>query len=68
MEVDVTHLVMATKRVSLFAERKQQQHKTHSNQQRKVQIPQTKQGLATKKKAEIDIKIQGENNKVAINS
>ena len=67
IEVDVTHLVMATKRVSLFAKENNNSIKLTVTNNGKLQIS-TDETRVGEEKAEIDIKIQGENNKVAINS
>ena len=67
IEVDVTHLVMATKRVSLFAKENKYSIKLTVTNNGKLQIS-TDETRVGEEKAEIDIKIQGENNKVAINS
>lgn len=67
MEADIGHLVMATKRVSLFAKENNNSIKLTATNDGKLQIATDETRLG-EEKAEMDIKIQGENNKVAINS
>lgn len=67
IEVDVGHLVMATKRVSLFAKENNNSIKLTATNNGKLQIA-TDETRIGEEKAEVDIKIQGENNKVALNS
>lgn len=67
IEVDVGHLAMATKRVSLFAKENNNSIKLTATNNGKLQIA-TDETRIGEEKAEVDIKIQGENNKVALNS
>ncbi|MBI4994497.1 DNA polymerase III subunit beta [Candidatus Peregrinibacteria bacterium] len=67
IEADVNHLVMATKRVSLFAKENNNSIKLTATNNGKLQIA-TDETRIGEEKAELDIKIQGENNKIALNS
>lgn len=67
LEVPVSHLTMATKRVSLFAKENNNSIKLTATNDGRLQIATDETSIG-EEKAEIDIKIHGENNKVAINS
>lgn len=67
LEVPVDHLTLATKRVSLFAKENNNSIKLTATNDGKLQIA-TEETSVGEEKAEVDIKINGENNKIAVNS
>lgn len=67
IETDTGHLNMATKRVSLFAKENNNSIKLTATNDGKLQIATDETSIG-EEKAEIDIKIDGENNKVAVNA
>lgn len=67
LEVNVGGLTMATKRVSLFARENNNSIKISATNDGKMQIA-TDETAIGEEKAEMDVKITGENNKVALNS
>lgn len=66
-EAPVGHLTVATKRVSLFAKENNNSVKLTATNDGKLQIA-TDETSVGEEKAEVDIKIDGENNKIALNS
>ncbi len=67
LEIPVDHLSLATKRVSLFARENNNNIKLTATNDGKLQIA-TDETSVGEEKAEVDIKIDGENNKIALNS
>lgn len=67
IETDATHLTLATKRVSLFARENNNNIKLTATNDGRLQIA-TDETSVGEEKAEVDIKMSGENNKVALNS
>ncbi len=67
LEVPVSNLVNATKRVSLFARENNNSVKLTATNDGKLQIA-TDETSVGEEKAELDIKINGENNKIALNA
>lgn len=67
IEADTTNLSLATKRVSLFARENNNNIKLTATNDGRLQIS-TDETSVGEEKAEVDIKINGENNKVALNS
>lgn len=67
LEIPVDHLSLATKRVSLFARENNNNVKLTATNDGKLQIA-TDETSVGEEKAEVDIKIDGENNKIALNS
>lgn len=67
LEVNTASLQTATKRVSLFARENNNSIKLSATNDGKLQIV-TDETSVGEEHAEIDVKIQGENNKVALNS
>lgn len=67
LEVDVERLTNATRRVSLFSRENNNNIKVTATNDGKLQIT-TDETRVGEEKAEIDIKISGENNKIALNS
>ena len=66
-EAPINHLTIATKRVSLFARENNNNVKLTVTNDGKLQIA-TDETSVGEEKAEVDIKIDGENNKIALNS
>ncbi len=66
-EAPVGHLSVATKRVSLFARENNNSVKLTVTNDGKLQIA-TDETSVGEEKAEVDVKIEGENNKIALNS
>ena len=67
LEAPVGHLTLATKRVSLFAKENNNSVKLSATNDGRLQIA-TDETSVGEEKAEIDVKISGENNSVALNS
>ncbi|MFA6521021.1 MAG: DNA polymerase III subunit beta [Candidatus Gracilibacteria bacterium] len=67
LETSVEHLSVAAKRVSLFAKENNNSIKLTATNDGKLQIS-TEETSVGEEKAELDIKIEGENNKIALNS
>lgn len=67
LEAPVDHLSVATKRVTLFAKENNNSIKLAATNDGKLQIS-TDETSVGEEKAEVDIKIEGENNKIALNS
>ncbi len=67
LETNAAQLALATKRVSLFARENNNNIKLSATNDGRMQIATDETSLG-EEKAEVDVKIQGENNKVAINS
>lgn len=67
LEAPINHLSLATKRVTLFARENNNSIKLTATNDGKLQISTDETSLG-EEKAEVDINMQGENNKVAINS
>ncbi|PIQ77289.1 DNA polymerase III subunit beta [Candidatus Peregrinibacteria bacterium CG11_big_fil_rev_8_21_14_0_20_46_8] len=66
-QTEASHLSMATKRVSLFAKENNNSIKLTATNDGKLQIA-TDETSVGEENAELDIKMEGENNKVALNS
>lgn len=67
IQVETSRLTLATRRVSLFAKENNNNIKISATNDGKMHIT-TDETRVGEEKAELDIKISGENNKVAINS
>lgn len=67
LETDVINLSLATKRVSLFAKENNNNIKLTATNDGRLQIA-TDETSVGEERAEIDIKMTGENNKIALNS
>lgn len=67
IEAPVGHLTLATKRVSLFAKENNNSVKLAATNDGKLQIA-TDETSVGEEKAEVDITISGENNKITLNS
>lgn len=67
IEADTTNLALATKRVSLFARENNNNIKLTATNDGRLQISTDETSIG-EEKAEVDIKMNGENNKVALNS
>lgn len=67
VQVPVDHLTLATKRVSLFARENNNSIKLSVTNDGKMQIA-TDETSVGEEKAEVDVTVDGENNKIALNS
>ncbi|MBI5413504.1 DNA polymerase III subunit beta [Candidatus Peregrinibacteria bacterium] len=67
LETGADHLAMATKRVSLFAKENNNSIKLTATNDGRLQVA-TDETSVGEEKAEVDIKMSGENNKVALNA
>lgn len=67
LEAGSAHLAMATKRVSLFAKENNNSIKLTATNDGRLQVA-TDETSVGEEKAEVDIKMEGENNKVALNA
>lgn len=67
LETPVSHLALATKRVSLFAKENNNSIKLAATNDGKLHIS-TEETSIGEEKAEVDARVEGENNKVALNS
>mgnify|MGYP001577297192 CR=1 FL=1 len=67
LEAPISHLAMATRRVSLFARENSNSIRLTATNDGKLQIATDETSIG-EERAEVDIKMQGENNKVTLNS
>jgi DNA polymerase-3 subunit beta len=67
LEAPINHLSMATRRVSLFAKENSNSIRLTATNDGKLQIATDETSIG-EERAEVDIKMQGENNKITLNS